>query len=56
MRSREGEEQLLITDIPLDRLFHEKGRRMQGSPTLYQEMVKLMDGAHGNRPLSNKGI
>lgn len=40
-RSPEGEEALLIVDIPKDRLFQEKGRRVHGSPILLQEISKL---------------
>ena len=40
-RSREGEEQLLIFDIPLNRLLQEKGRRVYGSFPLAQEVAKL---------------
>lgn len=40
-RSPEGEEDLLIVDIPTDRLFQEKGRRVHGSPNLFQEISKL---------------
>jgi predicted amidohydrolase len=40
-RSAEGEEALLIVDIPKDRLFQEKGRRVHGSPILLQEISKL---------------
>jgi len=43
-RSNEEEEQFLIADIPLERLFHEKGKRTYGSPLLTQEMVKTMQG------------
>lgn len=35
-RSHEGE-QLLVTDIPVDQLFHEKGRRLHGSPQLQHQ-------------------
>ncbi len=41
MRSREGEEDLLILDIPKERLLENKGRRVHGSPALAQEMAKL---------------
>ncbi|MDB6082076.1 MAG: carbon-nitrogen hydrolase family protein [Chlamydiia bacterium] len=39
-RSLEGEEQLLVFEIPIDRLIQEKGRRVYGSPLLIQEMGK----------------
>ncbi len=38
-RSNEDREQFVITDIPTDRLFHEKGRRIHGSPLLAQEIA-----------------
>ncbi len=41
-RSPEGIEDLLIVDIPQDRLFQEKGRRVHGSPVLFQEIAKAM--------------
>lgn len=44
-RSQEGMEQLIVADIPMDRMFHEKGRRMHGSPALAQKMAKLVYGA-----------
>jgi len=45
-RSTEGEEQLLIFDIPQERLFHEKGRRVYGSVSLVQELAKFsLEGA-----------
>lgn len=44
-RSQEGEEQFLITDIPPDHLFHEKGRRVHGSPKLAQTIEQLTQGA-----------
>ncbi|MBA3239476.1 MAG: carbon-nitrogen hydrolase family protein [Parachlamydiaceae bacterium] len=40
-RSKEGKEQLLIFDIPLDQLLQEKGRRVYGSFPLAQEVAKL---------------
>jgi 5-aminopentanamidase len=40
-RSLEGKEDLLIVDIPQDRLLQEKGRRVHGSPVLMQEISKL---------------
>lgn len=40
-RSHEGREDLLIVDIPKDRLIQEKGRRVHGSPSLLQEISKL---------------
>lgn len=42
VRSKEGKEQLLIFDIPLDQLFQEKGRRVYGSFPLAQEIAKLL--------------
>lgn len=44
-RSQEGEEQFLITDIPLTHLFHEKGRRVHGSQKLAQTIEQLIQGA-----------
>lgn len=41
VRSCEGEQHFIIADIPKDRLFHEKGRRVHGSPILAEEMAKL---------------
>ena len=41
-RSHEGKEQLLVADIPLDRLFNEKGRRVHGSPSLKQELAQSL--------------
>lgn len=43
-RSQEGEEQFLITDIPLNHLFHEKGRRVHGSQKLAQAIEQLTQG------------
>ena len=40
-RSLEGTEQLLISDIPSDQLFREKGRRVNGSPLLAQMITKM---------------
>ena len=40
-RSQEGEEQFLITEIPLNYLFHEKGRRVRGSQKLAQTIECL---------------
>lgn len=40
-RSQDTEEQLLITEIPLDLLFYEKGRRVHGSQKLAQELERL---------------
>ena len=40
-RSKEGKEQLLIFDIPLDQLLQEKGRRVYGSFPLAQKIAKL---------------
>lgn len=45
VRSREGEQHFIVADIPRDRLFHEKGRRMHGSAILAQEIAKLTHGA-----------
>lgn len=45
VRSQEGEEQFLIAEIPLNRLFHEKGRRVQGSQELVRELGRLTGGA-----------
>jgi 5-aminopentanamidase len=43
-RSQEGEEQFLIAEIPLNHLFHEKGRRTYGSPKLAQAIEQLTRG------------
>ena len=40
-RSGNGEQHLIAADIPDDRLFHEKGKRVHGSAILAQEMAKL---------------
>ncbi|MCE2982937.1 MAG: carbon-nitrogen hydrolase family protein [Parachlamydia sp.] len=40
-RSLEGKEGFIVTEIPLNRLFHEKGRRMHGSATLAAEITRL---------------
>ncbi len=45
-RSHEGKEDLLIVDIPKDRLLQDKGRRVHGSPSLFQEISKLAHGYH----------
>lgn len=45
IRSVEGEQGFIVTEIPQNRLFHEKGRRMHGSPTLRLEMAQLISGA-----------
>jgi predicted amidohydrolase len=42
VRSQEGEEQFLIADIPLNHLFHEKGRRVHGSQKLAQVIEQLI--------------
>ena len=42
VRSREGDQHFITTDIPKDRLFHEKGRRVHGNPLLMQELAKLI--------------
>lgn len=44
-RSQEGEEQFLITEIPLNHLFHEKGRRVHGSQKLAETIKQLTQGA-----------
>jgi predicted amidohydrolase len=44
-RSQEGKEQFLIADIPLNHLFHEKGRRVHGSQKLAQAIEQLTQGA-----------
>jgi N-carbamoylputrescine amidase len=41
-RSQEGKEEWLIVNIPKNRLFQEKGRRIHGSITLAQEIQKLI--------------
>lgn len=43
-RSVEGEQGFIVTEIPQNRLFQEKGRRMHGSPTLRLEMAQLTRG------------
>ncbi|MBA2728606.1 MAG: carbon-nitrogen hydrolase family protein [Parachlamydiaceae bacterium] len=43
-RSQEGLEDFIVTDISKDCLFHEKGRRVDGSPILAQEMAKIILG------------
>ena len=40
-RSREGEEQFLIAEIPLDLLFQKKGRRVHGTQKLAREIERL---------------
>lgn len=40
-RSLEGKQGFIVTEIPKNRLFHEKGRRMHGSPALTEEVVQL---------------
>jgi predicted amidohydrolase len=40
-RSREGKEELLVIEIPKDRLFHEKGSRVHGSPLLSKKLAGL---------------
>lgn len=40
-RSQEGEEQFLVTEIPLNHLFHKKGRRVHGSQKLAQTIEQL---------------
>ncbi len=44
-RSQGGEEQFLVTEIPLNHLFHEKGRRVHGSQKLAQIIEQLTQGA-----------
>ena len=44
-RSQEGEEQFLIAEIPLNHLFHEKGRRVRGSGKLAREIERLTQEA-----------
>ena len=46
-RSQEGEEQFLIAEIPLNHLFHEKGRRVHGSQELAREIERLTIGSNG---------
>ncbi len=41
-RGREGEEELVIAEIPSERLFHEKGRRVHGSKALGAELERWM--------------
>ena len=38
LRGREGEEDVLVVDIPKERLFEDKGRRLHGSQLLAQEL------------------
>lgn len=40
-RSIEWEQGFVVTEIPQERLFYEKGRRMHGSPTLAAEVTRL---------------
>lgn len=40
-RSKEGQEELLIVDIPKDSLFKDKGRRIQGSSMLAQKISQI---------------
>jgi predicted amidohydrolase len=42
VRSRECRQDLIVADIPPNRLFYEKGRRMHGSPILTQQLVKFL--------------
>ncbi len=44
-RSREGEQHFVIADISEDRLFHNKGRRMHGSPILAQKITQFTHAA-----------
>ncbi len=39
-RSTEGKEELLMVEIAPDQLFQEKGRRMRGSPVLFEQITK----------------
>jgi predicted amidohydrolase len=41
-RSQEEKEQFLIVELPLNHLFHEKGRRVHGSQKLAQAIEQLM--------------
>ncbi|MBI3237097.1 MAG: carbon-nitrogen hydrolase family protein [Chlamydiales bacterium] len=43
MRSREGSEDILVVDIPKERLFDDKGRRVHGSSLLAQELYKWQE-------------
>lgn len=45
-RSLEGTEDLLVIDIPQDQLFSIKGKRMHGSPELWQKIVKYQKKEH----------
>lgn len=49
MRSREGDEDILIVDIPKERLFHDKGRRVSGSLLLAQELHDRSFNINGTR-------
>lgn len=40
IRSREGEQHLIIADVPNNRLFQEKGRRVLGSAILAEEVTQ----------------
>lgn len=40
-RSLESDEQMIMLDIPLDRLLHVKGKRVHGSAMLDLELDKL---------------
>jgi predicted amidohydrolase len=40
--SLDGKQGFIVTEIPTDRLFHEKGRWMHGSPTLAIEITRLI--------------
>lgn len=39
-RSSEGQEQFIMTEIPLHRLFYEKGKRVHGSSCLTKKLIK----------------
>lgn len=43
-RSQEFHEEFLIVDIPPERLFINKGRRIGGSPLLHQELSRVLTG------------
>ncbi|MBS3904958.1 MAG: carbon-nitrogen hydrolase family protein [Simkania sp.] len=40
-RSHEGKEEFLTIDVPLKRLFQDKGRRMSGTPILFQQITAI---------------
>jgi predicted amidohydrolase len=43
-RSWENEQHFITTDIPINRLFVEKGRRVHGSPTLMEQLANFAKG------------